>query len=314
MKRVESSDNNSHVFENFETERFHNGYFLVPAFLGSLAAVLVGLYGTVSDQLTVVGTIVSSVFGMQLSYLRYCEKRDAVFAKLLRVMSPPRELVENPDYLALHRRMTSSIAVLAGGGHGTLHELAYSSLTELNSQISEMANGRLIYEHTETWRTAYEQLLENPAVTNYRSVAWFRGADYWQDVPGQQSTALNCRLADQGLLVHRVVIVADNLWPSNEPLPRTPVLEWIEQQHVHGILIRLVRESQLAGESELAMDFGLYGNEAVGFQIVGETGKTIRFELDFREDVKQIAVQCWDRINLFSVLYRDLLDQLQEDS
>lgn len=290
-----------------------NAKFLGVAFVGSVATALVSVFASVSDQIAVIGVLASSVFGLMLSYFDYVQARDRHTAILLGELNLPRELVVHGGFMAVYRRIAASLSVLAGSGQSTVQDLALAQLSALNAKIGEMANGRFVYERTETWRTVYEQLLRKPEVTKYRSVAWFRTADYWQDIPGKQSLELNCQLVENdGLTIHRTVIVADALWPDDQTLPGSPVREWIERQHIHGIWIRLIRESALRDEPGLLMDFGLYGDEAVGFQILDDRGRTLRFELDFSEGERTKANALWDRLKLFATSYADLLDQNQD--
>ena len=63
---------------------------------------------------------------------------------------------------------------------------------------------------------------------------------YWQDEPGKQSLQLNFEMMDEGTLnIERIVIIADDLWPTDERFPVEPIREWIESQHNHGLWIKL---------------------------------------------------------------------------
>ena len=121
---------------------------------------------------------------------------------------------------------------------------------------------------------------------------------------------LNLELHDAGIVnIERTAIIADHLWPQDELFPVEPVHAWLKQQYMHGIWIKLVRESQLDGERELVSDFGIYGSRAVGMQMADAAGRTIRFELSFDfERVKQ-AESIWERLQVFATSYRDLLDR-----
>ncbi len=279
---------------------------------GSLTVALVSVFAGMPEQISVLGVIVSSVFGLQLAYLEYALERDRHQATLLGALGLRRELVVHPEFLSIYHRIALSLGTLASSENATLQFQALSRLIELDSKISEMADGKLVFERTETWRTVYEQLLRKPEVKQYRSVAWFRTAEYWQDTPGKQSLELNCELAKDGLLIHRTVIVPESLWTADSNLPGPPVSEWIEHQHVHGILVRLVRESDIRDEPDLLVDFGLYGDVAVGFQIVDKNGRTSRFEIDYRASERQAAQRIWERLNLFATSYPDLLDREQK--
>ena len=287
-----------------------SGRFLLVTFMGSIASVLMAAIGSVSDQLALAGSLLSAAIGIHLSYVEYAKDRDARLTDLLRELNLSEELAQNPRFMNVYREITRSIGVLAAKPECTLRDLAYSRLLTQNAKIQEMADERLVFENTESWRTVYEDLLRKESTKLYRSVAWFRNEDYWQDEPGKSSLKLNCELVSGPLQIDRTVIVADNLWPIGDVLPAEIVSSWIAEQYAHGIWIRLLCESQLENEPDLLSDFGLYGEEAVGYQTVDESGRTTRFELNFRQDRVRDAQQKWERVNLYAIPYADLLDQL----
>jgi DNA-directed RNA polymerase subunit RPC12/RpoP len=128
-----------------------------------------------------------------------------------------------------------------------------------------VAIGTLTFESTESSRLVYEALLRSSSVYLYRSVAWARNENYWQDEPGRKSTRLNFELVHQRLLnVERTVIIADNIWPKGQQLPPKPLLDWIDEHRQNGVWIKLVRQSDLESEPDLLLDFGIYGSHAVG--------------------------------------------------
>ena len=260
-----------------------NARFLAAAFCGSVGAALVGEFAGLPEQVAFLGVLVSGLIGLQLGRIDYAEIRDREHAALLAALQPPRGLVGDAELLAVHRGLTDSLASLSAAGDGTLRRSALLLLGELDERLRQMADGRLTFDRTETWRIVYERLLKNPEVSRYRSVAWFRADAYWQDVPGRQSLALNCELAEAGLLIHRAVIVPHDLWSDGDLLPREPVRAWVNEQHVHGIWVTLVREGDVRDEPDLPVDLGLYGDLAVGYQTVDPDGRTRRFELDYRE-------------------------------
>ena len=74
-------------------------------------------------------------------------------------------------------------------------------------------------------------------------------------------------------------------------------------------LISLIREGDIAGESHLAADFGLYGDRAVGTQEVDEGARTVSFVLEFDEASLRLAQEWWDRLALYASPYGDLVDR-----
>lgn len=285
----------------------NNGFWA--GFIGAALIGLVGIFGELTEQISTVGVLVSCVMGLQLGQLEFAKKKHDQLAKILELTGLQAALLEQPDLLLMHVRIARSLSSLAKSDNATLRNHAIASLSDLHANISEMSEGKLVFEKTETWRTVYERLLRKPEVTFYRSISWFRNEAYWQDIPGKQSLQLNCELADAGLLIHRTVIVPQSLWGKKQNLPNSPLIEWIEEQHVHGIWIKLVRETDIQTEPDLLVDLGIYGDLAVGAQVVNEKGKTSRFEIDFRPTERQSAEAIWERLNLFATSYAELLDR-----
>ncbi|WP_436717759.1 hypothetical protein U8335_13830 [Roseiconus lacunae] len=280
--------------------------------VGLAGGCLVGLasyFGGPIEQIGALGIIISSVMGLQFSQLQQATQDDEQLKQVLEVAGLHRELLLQSDLFSVHIRIARALNSLAQSDNATLRNHAVASLSDLHAKISEMSEGKLIFENTETWRTVYERLLRKPEVSFYRSISWFRNAAYWQDLPGKKSLQLNCELAEDRLLIHRTVIAPESLWPKGKNLPLPPLLEWIEEQHIHGIWIRLVREEDIRSEPALIVDLGIYGETAVGTQLVDENGQTSRFELDFREDERKAAEAIWDRLNLFATSYAELLDR-----
>lgn len=164
-----------------------------------------------------------------------------------------------------------------------VRDCVLTKLAGLDEEVRRLASGRIVFENTETWRTAYEKVLRAPGVTGYRSVSWAKTADYWQDRPGQQSIRLNYDLLDRGVGIERVVILGWNLWLPEIYLPGNSIRRWLEEQHYRGISLSLVRESDLLNEPDLLRDFGIYGTRATGEQELDEESRTVRFELRFDE-------------------------------
>ena len=190
-----------------------------------------------------------------------------------------------------------------------LHEIAVLKLASLAGQIEALASGSVVFSGTEAWRTVYEKLLRSPDLHEYRSVAWVRTKDYWQDQPGRQSMQVNFEVVHQGMLIERIIILRDDLWPQGEILPSTEVLPWIQEQHDHGLRVRLVRESDLASESDLLADIGMYGDRALGVQELDERSRTLRFTLTCDRQAVRLAKDRWERLLLYTTTFRNLLDR-----
>ena len=163
---------------------------------------------------------------------------------------------------------------------------------------------------TETWRMPYERLLRSPGLYLYRSIAFLKTANYWQDEPGRQSMQVNFELAGDGKLnIERIAIVPDHLWPPQERFPVEPIHSWLQAQHLHSITVKLVRQSSLTEEPDLVTDMGLYGNRAVGQQEIDDRGRTVQFTLTFDFPEVLAAEQRWERLSIYAISYAELLDR-----
>lgn len=220
------------------------------------------------------------------------------------------QLAQDREISALHADLAEALKRISAKPDPIFRRLALQSLQNMVDQIHRLAADTIEFSSTESWRVVYEELLRSPGLHLYRSVAYIETAHYWQDGPGQQSTQLNLQLHDAGTVnIERIAIIADFLWAKSDRFPVEPIQTWLDQQYRHGIWLRLVRESQLAGESDLLSDFGIYGSRAVGMQLADAAGRTVRFELSFDFERVKRAEDIWKRLQVFSTSYRDLLDQ-----
>jgi hypothetical protein len=138
-----------------------------------------------------------------------------------------------------------------------------------------------------------------------------RTKEYWQDPPGRQSMRANFEAAHRGVLIERVIIVPQALWPAGATLPADEIRPWIEEQHNHGLRVVLVREADLAAEPGLLSDTGIYGERAVGTQELDERARTVRFTLAFERQTVRLALDRWQRLSLYGIPYGDLLDRAE---
>lgn len=218
----------------------------------------------------------------------------------------------SPDFDILWET-TQNLATLRDSADPFLKEYIVASTAALTDEIRRLARGQVVFRNTETWRAAYEKVLSDPRVTEYRSVAWVKSDDYWKDLPGQQSMRLNYDLIGRGVRIERILIVGWNLWPPHVRVPLPRVTEWIEKQHYRGISVSLIREADLVNETELLRDFGIYGDRATGEQELDEESRTVWFVLSFDQLSIQLARDCWNRLMLFAIRYENLLDQNPTD-
>ena len=286
-----------------------SGRFLSTALVGVLATVLVVMHGSLPAQLAVAGVCLSIIAACLVTMAgQHGVGEHKILASISRLHSPltlahDSELFEH--YTALSRGLVS----LSERSDPLLREFAVMKLASISEQVASLAAGEIVFTSTESWRTAYERLLQIHGLGEYLSVAWVKSADYWHDTPGRQSLRLNYEVAARGLRIESFIILRDSLWPPGERWPCREVFRWIEEQHQHGLLISLARESALLTESDLLCDFGIYGARAVGIHELDEQSRTLRFVLHFGRQQHTLAHDRWARLALYGISFSELLDR-----
>jgi hypothetical protein len=207
------------------------------------------------------------------------------------------------------RELVAALVASASHPDPIFRELLAPRLASLTEQTRPWSHGQLVFSSTEAWRTAYEKVLSSPEITRYRSVAWVKSEDYWQDLPGQQGMRLNYALLDSGMQIQRMLILGWNLWPPHMQLPLKSILWWIDEQHYRGVGLLLIRENDVIGEPDLLRDFGIYGERATGEQEIDADSRTVTFTLSFDPAAVELAVDRWARLALFATPYSELLDR-----
>jgi len=234
--------------------------------------------------------------------------------KNIGILDTPLFLAHDADLFEYYQRISRSLLGMSQNPDAIYRKTVLQQVGQISDQSTRLAAGTIVYEGTETWRLAYENLLRSTGLHLYRSIAWVKTLQYWQDEPGLQSMRLNYELHDAGRLnIERIAILAEQVWPEDEPLPRSPISDWIHEQHTHGIWTKLIRESSLRAEPYLLVDMGIYGNRAVGTQELDDRGRTVRFTLKFDFEAVVAAEERWRSLSVYATSYRDLLDQCRVD-
>lgn len=278
--------------------------------LSSAAMVLLAVFSNPSTQIAALGVLVAVGVGVLWEVHRYWRQ----WRKNIGLLDTPLFLAHDADFFEHYQEISRSLLRMTQKPDEIYRKTVLQQVTQISEGIARLAAGTIVYEGTETWRIAYEKLLRSPGLHLYRSVAWVKTREYWQDGPGLQSMQLNYELHDGGRLnIERIAILADAVWPEDEPLPKSPISEWIHEQHSHGIWTKLVRESALKSESDLLADMGIYGSRAVGTQELDDRCRTVRFTLTFDFDAVAAAEERWRRLSVYATSYRDLLDHFRLD-
>ncbi len=272
---------------------------------GIVGTVIVAWIGTERLQTLWLGNMLTGIVGILLS------RKSVADESALGLLDTPFHLSQDTEVFDRYQRMSRQLLRISQRRNVVFRELALQSLDEIVKCCSSLGKGLIVFSETETWRIAYERLLRETTVFNYRSVALVRHPQYWQDAAGIGSMQLNFLLVDQKIVsIERIVVIADELWPQTQDLPVEELRQWIHEQSVHGIWIRLVRLSDLRNESDLIRDFGIYGQLAVGMQELAEDNlTTLRFTLTFDMQTIRDAEQQWEKLSVYAISYKELLNQ-----
>ena len=243
---------------------------LVGGAIGLVVTTLIVTYAPQQIQLGLIGVLVLTIFGVLVALSHQLRKHLSRGRRLLTVLRAPVSLASEPDLFRIYEDVARSLMRIAQNTDVNLREFALLKLFNLTANLRDISQGTVVFTATESWRQMYERILLRPDIDSYQSVAWFRTEDYWRDRPGQRSVELNLKLAQRGLSIHRVLILCDYIWPPKAKLPARDVVDWIGPQVQAGITISLVRESELLGETDLLLDFGIYGKLATGIQYTDE--------------------------------------------
>jgi hypothetical protein len=227
---------------------------------------------------------------------------------ILNNLPVPLALASVPGFFQEYAKLGKSIMMISKHNDLLFRDLALTQLEAISNDVAILARGQVVFNATETWRAAYQRVLETMRVKTYYSVAWVRTNDYWNDTPGRQSMRFNYELIGRGFRIERVHILPDELWPFDEKMPPVGILEWLVEQQGRGIIVSLVRESDLVTEPDLLRDFAIYGDRAMGVQELDEQSHTVRFVLSFDEPSIRQALAQWERLKLFSISFQNLVD------
>lgn len=284
-------------------------------FVGSAAAafVVIGLLASFAPphvQAGALGALVAMLVGLVVSLLQNQVQMSRDKRQFLQSIRLPLALASGHELFGHYISLMASLERIGQQPDPLFRELAILKLGGFGKQIEAISNGHFVFYETETWRTAYATLLNTATTKTYYSASWVTSACYWVHEPGRQSMQVNFRLVRRGYWIERTIILAEDLWPAHEHLPVDDIRAWIDEQHTQGVFIRLVRAADLEDERDLPSDFGIYGNRAVGEQVLDEDSRTVSFHLSFGEQRLREALDRWQRLNLFAAEYRGLLNRL----
>ena len=284
--------------------------FRIPIAVAGVSSLIVlssGVLLSIDGLVIMIGLLVSLLAGLVVTLF---VSPASVRTELPLELELPFLLASDESMFLRYRRATELMLKISRRKDPIYRGIALDKVDDLVQRFTTIASGTLVYESTESWRIVYERLLRSSGLYLYRSVAWVKNAHYWQDEPGHKSMSVNFELQDKEQLnIERIAIISDDLWPASQIWPLEPVRRWLHEQHVHGIWVRLVRQSALKNEPELLADIGIYGSRALGIQELDDQCRTVRFVLTFDYAKVMEAEARWNRLAIFAESYGVHLDR-----
>jgi hypothetical protein len=276
--------------------------FWVTIIIGGL---LLGFAFTSADpkvQLATVGLYVTLLLGLVVAVL-------VKAASLDKAMSQAREISQrisqDENVKEFYENTCEPLCAIFGIKDNVFIDLVKSRLTEFRLQLTtELAMGTVSFR-AEAWRAPYRAILDQPDVKIYKSVAWVKSEDYWQDPAGKTSIQFNYELIQKGKEIERIFIVRDSVWNSIK------VKNWILEQRNKGIKVAVAKESHIPVEEDLLYDLGIYGNRAVGYQNIDDNCRTINFQLHFNKSRIEKAKELFEKLKTHTLTPSELESYLK---
>lgn len=290
--------------------RFLSSQIVVVTLIGSVLMAIVCAFGSIAIQIAVLGGYISILGGLALEIFEDQNTKDQQLESLELLIRASRRLAKDSPMSREFEKIVDGIQASSNIESELFRELAIEELARIGQQTELLGRGIITFDETEAWRVAYERILRSPLVSRYFSVSLIRSADYWQDEPGKRSIELNYQLQDEKRLnVERIAIISASIWPDESDRPNSPIFEWLLDQYSNGIWTELVRETSVIDEPDLLVDSGRYSDLAVGCQFLDSKSRTSKFTLSFNKADIEAAKQRWQRLSLYSISMKQILDQ-----
>jgi hypothetical protein len=278
------------------------------------------LSAVVCGSLFAISTIPTGTFHEKVSHLVQfaCLAGIAYVAVVLKqyiatedkARSLPKTLACDSQFFEHFRLFAESLNAASHIPDPVFRNAALHQLAAIGQSLKNLGDGMLTFENTESWRLIYEQILRSKVVYSYKSVAWVRDLNYWQDEPGQKSIRLNQELVSrQQLSMERIFILQDALWPNGTECGDSKVTELLKENVRSKIKVFVIRESSLNNDQDLLVDFGIYGSHAVGYQVIDGRHRTHRFTIQFNFDAVALAEQRWQRLLAYAIPFEENLER-----
>jgi hypothetical protein len=219
-----------------------------------------------------------------------------------------QKIAQNPNVKEFYDSTIQPFCEIFAVKDDVFIDLVKSRLNEFRLQLAtEFAMGTISFR-AEAWRVPYRNILNQPDMKVYKSVAWVKSEDYWQDQTGKSSIQFNYELIKSGKEIERIFIVRDSVWNSSK------IRNWIREQKDKGIKIAVAREGLIPVEEDLMYDMGIYGERAVGYQNLDENCRTTSFQLHFNKSRVEKANELFEKLKMHTLTLNELESYLKTPS
>ena len=171
-------------------------------------------------------------------------------------------------------------------------DLLEAKLNDVKTELSDISRG--VFEfRAESWRKPWREILSRKDVKYYYSASLVKSKDYWQNRPGKESIHFNKEILNR-TKTKRIFIIWDEVWDNQQ------IKDWIIDQKNSGIEVLVARRNELPVEEDVIHDFGIYGDVAVGYQILDENCNTVRFNFYFDKEYHKKTIERFDKLGLYA--------------
>lgn len=282
---------------------FKNIEFWATIVVGGLLLGFALLIGDLKIQVATVGLYVTLLLGLVAADLR---KAESIESSLVDSQDIGLEISKDPDVKEFYDNSVQSLCKVFQIRDSVFLRLVRSRLKEFRLELATELSMGMISFRAEAWRVHYQEILGQPDVIEYKSVAFVKSENYWHDETGKYSIQFNYELLKKRKSIERIFIIRDSVWNS------TRIKDWIREQKDKGIVVGVARESRIPPEEDLLYDLGIYGDRAVGYQTMNDDCKTTSFQFHFNKDTIEKTKEQFERLKIHTLLPSELEDYLNQ--
>ncbi|VTR91602.1 Membrane protein OS=Rhodopirellula europaea 6C GN=RE6C_02843 PE=4 SV=1 [Gemmata massiliana] len=223
----------------------------------------------------------------------------------------PPELATNTELVRVYHILREALFTVASGPDGIPKETLTQKIVALGVQLRAMATGTNTFAGSGSWYVAHDAVLAVPDLREYLAVVRVRDPECVRDPVIQESLRATFAAVNRGVLVERVLVISDTLWPGDRVLPTDDVRPWIEDQHNHGLRVILLRERDLPTDTSGPIDTCVFDDWGVGTRDLDDRSQTVRVALDFAPGAVRAARERLDRLSQIGIPFGELLERAE---